>query len=142
MSYPARAEGLVNIYIFLRFTKYSLLSETYHVTSWGSISECLWRCGPPPFSLSFKSKCSILTCSVACAIISFNHYHHVVPSAWISLTLSSLPFSIVHCFWQVLWATSCIGTELWYVGSSWSFYLCRSTSLMSSSLVLQHVWFI
>ena len=55
----------------------------------------------------------------------------------------SPPFSVVHCFEQVFKATSRIGTELLYVGSSWSFCLCspcegvhRSTSLMSSSLLL------
>ena len=46
------------------------------------------------------------------------HYHHVVPSARISLTLSR-PFSIVCCFRQVFRTRSCIGTELLYVGSSW-----------------------
>ena len=36
------------------------------------------------------------------------------------------PFSIVHCFRQVLKVTFCIGTELLYVGSSWSSCLCSS----------------
>ena len=51
---------------------------------------------------------------------------------------------IVHCLQQVLGATSCILTELPYVGSSWSPCFDRtcervhmSTSLMSSSLLLQ-----
>ena len=56
----------------------------------------------------------------------------------------SLPLPIDHCFWEVLRATSRIDIELLYVGSSW--FLClysfmcgnhRSTSLMSSSLLLQ-----
>ena len=38
----------------------------------------------------------------------------------------SPPFSIVHCFRQVFRATSRIGTELLYVGSSWSSFLCSS----------------
>ena len=38
----------------------------------------------------------------------------------------SPPFSIVHCFWQVFKATSCISIELLYVGSSWSSSLCSS----------------
>ena len=38
-----------------------------------------------------------------------HHHHHV-----------ALPFSIVHCFRQVFMATSRIGTELLYVGSSCS----------------------
>ena len=46
---------------------------------------------------------------------------------------------IVHCFRQILYATSRIGTELLYVSSSWT--SCEgihwSTSLMSSSLLLQ-----
>ena len=36
------------------------------------------------------------------------------------------PLPIVHCFWQVLRATSHIGTELLYEGSSWSSCLCSS----------------
>ena len=35
-------------------------------------------------------------------------------------------FYIVHCFRQVFNATSCIGTELLYVGSSWSSCICSS----------------
>ena len=37
-----------------------------------------------------------------------------------------LPFSIVYCFRQVLNATSRIGTELLYIGSSWSSCFCSS----------------
>ena len=55
------------------------------------------------------------------------------------------PLPIVHYFRQVFRATSCISTELLYVGSSWSScFACpcegvhRSTSLMSSPLLLQH----
>ena len=35
-------------------------------------------------------------------------------------------FSIVHCVRQVFRTTSCISTELFYVGSSWSSCLCSS----------------
>ena len=45
------------------------------------------------------------------------------------------PFSIVHCFQRVFRATSCIGLELLYLGSCEVVH--RSTSLMSSSLLLQ-----
>ena len=38
----------------------------------------------------------------------------------------SPPLPIVHCFRQVLRTTSRIGTELLYVGSSWSSCLCTS----------------
>ena len=38
----------------------------------------------------------------------------------------SLPVSIVHRSREVFQATSCIETELLYVGSSWSSYLCLS----------------
>ena len=51
------------------------------------------------------------------------------PSRAISMGISdplSLPLPTVHCFWQVLKATSCIGTELLYVGSSWTSCLCSS----------------
>ena len=49
--------------------------------------------------------------------------------------------SIVHRSRQVFQATSCIGKELLYIGSSWSFCLCWSMwrgprELMSSSLLL------
>ena len=70
-----------------------------------------------------------------------NHHHHVVPSVWISLTLSCHPLPIFHCLRQVLRATPRIHTQLLYVGSSWSPCFCsairRSTSLMSPSLLLQ-----
>ena len=38
----------------------------------------------------------------------------------------SPPFSIINCFRQVFKATSRIGTELLYIGSSWSSCLCSS----------------
>ena len=38
----------------------------------------------------------------------------------------SLLLPIVHCFRQALRATSCIGTELLYIGLSWSSCLCSS----------------
>ena len=40
--------------------------------------------------------------------------------------LFSPPFSIIHCYQQVFRATSCICTELLYVGSSWSSCLCSA----------------
>ena len=56
----------------------------------------------------------------------------------------SPPLPIVHCFRQVFRATSHIGTELLYIGSSWSSCLCstmwkgpHNTSLMSSFLLFQ-----
>ena len=56
----------------------------------------------------------------------WNHHHHVTPSARISLTLSRHPSlsSIVSS--RSSRATSHIYTELLYVGSSWSSYLCLS----------------
>ena len=73
--------------------------------------------------------------------INWNHHHHVVLPVRTSLTLSrhsSLSF------WKVLRATSCILTELLYVGPSWSSCFCsaiwgshRRTSVMSLSLLLQ-----
>ena len=38
----------------------------------------------------------------------------------------SPPLPIVHCFWQVFWATSSICTELLYVCLSWMSRLCSS----------------
>ena len=52
----------------------------------------------------------------------------------------SPPVSIIHRSREVFKATSCIGTELLYIGSNWSSCLCSSMermSLMSSSLLLQ-----
>ena len=54
------------------------------------------------------------------------HRHLVMPSAWISLTLSRHPLHIVHCFRQILWATPCILTELLYVGLSWLPCFCSA----------------
>ena len=55
-----------------------------------------------------------------------HHHHHVAPSTRIYDTLSHHPFSIVHRSRKLLKATSCIGTELLYVGSCWLSYLCSS----------------
>ena len=45
----------------------------------------------------------------------------------------SPPVSIVHRSREIFQATSCIGTELLYVGSSWSSYLVkRSTGVCRS----------
>ena len=56
----------------------------------------------------------------------------------------SPPVSIVHRSREVFQATSCIGTKLLYIGSSWLTTFARpcegvpsTTSLMSSSLLLQ-----
>ena len=67
--------------------------------------------------------------------------HHQLGYPWPSLTIPP----IVHCVWQIFGARSRIGTELQYVGSSWSSFafarpcegVHRSTSLMSSSLLIQ-----
>ena len=53
-----------------------------------------------------------------------HHHHHVAPSDIPNPLLP--PFSIVHRSQQVLKVTSCISTELLYVGSSWPFCLCSS----------------
>ena len=54
-------------------------------------------------------------------IIIMSRYQH----GYIPDPLSS-PFPIIHCFQQVIRATSHIGTELLYVGSSWLSCLCSS----------------
>ena len=73
----------------------------------------------------------------------YHHHHHhpVAPSA-----------RIVHCFWRVFRATSRNGTELLYVGSSWSTCLCSSMwrgaqeyviwALPYFSNSVLHVWFV
>ena len=56
-----------------------------------------------------------------------HHYHHyVVPPSRDIPDPFSPPLAIVHRFWQVRWATSCILTELLYVGSSWSPCFCSA----------------
>ena len=55
-----------------------------------------------------------------------HHHHHVALPARISLIPLSPPVSIVHRSWQVFKAIPCVGTELLYVGSSWSSCLCSS----------------
>ena len=54
-----------------------------------------------------------------------HHHHHVMLLVRISLTLTP-SVSLVHCPREVFQATSSIGIELPYVGSSWSSYLCSS----------------
>ena len=41
----------------------------------------------------------------------------------------SPPVSIVHCSWEVFQTTSCIGTELLYIGSSWCYAIMCSVGL-------------
>ena len=48
--------------------------------------------------------------------------------------LSPHPY-IVHCFRQIPWATSRIGTKLLYVGSNWTSCLCSK-----GSIGLHHSW--
>ena len=58
------------------------------------------------------------------------------------------PFSIVHCFQQVLRATSQIGTELLCIGFSWSSCLCSSifdfvpNPLIFLKLFFKHFWIV
>ena len=65
-----------------------------------------------------------------------DNYHQLfetISSSWSYCALSTdIPdplsphIPIVHCFWQILRATFRIGTELLYVGSSWTSCLCLS----------------
>ena len=67
----------------------------------------LWRCNNPDGLVTLQW---------------FHHHHQVVLLAWISLTLSHhLSLSSIDSGWS-----SCIGTELLYIGSNWSSYLCSS----------------
>ena len=79
----------------------------------------------------------------------YYHHHHVAPSAQISLTLSHYPSLSSIASGRSSGLTSRIGTELLYVGSSWSSCLCLSVrsgpqeyityELMSS---VPQVWFV
>ena len=53
------------------------------------------------------------------------YHHHVALLAWISLNLSC-HVSIVYRSWKVFMATSRIRTDLLFLGSSWSSYLCST----------------
>ena len=59
-------------------------------------------------------------------IYIYIHHHHVAPPAQISLTLSCHPFLSSITLGRSSKATSCISTELLYIGSSWSSGLCLS----------------
>ena len=50
----------------------------------------------------------------------------------------SPPVSIVHCSWKVFKATSCIDTELLYIGSRWSSSLC--SSMWKGFTGVYHLW--
>ena len=43
--------------------------------------------------------------------------------------------SIVHCSWKIFKSTSCIGTELMYIGSSWLSCLCSSMCMVPQEYV-------
>ena len=74
-----------------------------------------------------------------------HHHYHTAPSARISLNLSRHPSLSSIFFRQISWATSRIGTELLYIGSSWCHPafsrpregVHRSKSIIGSSLLLQ-----
>ena len=80
------------------------------------------------------------TCMCICALISSSSLSSSssCPATSTDITDPLSPLlPIVHCFWQVLRATSRILTELLYVGSSWSTCFCsamwgvhRRTSLL------------
>ena len=57
--------------------------------------------------------------------LSFHYANYFITCTDLSEPLSP-PVSIIHCSHKVFQATSCINTELLYIGSSWSSYLCSS----------------
>ena len=77
--------------------------------------------------LWIQTSCTLLKnwpCIIFCLwqrgwVNTYYHHHHVALSTWISLTLSHL-----HRFRYVFKATSCMSTELLYIGSYWSSCLC------------------
>ena len=74
----------------------------------------------------FGSSCSfptMITIIPQASHIRDNHHHDVTPAAQISLTLSRHPSLSSIAPGR---SSSCIGTELWYIGSSWSSCLCSS----------------
>ena len=68
-------------------------------------------------------------------VISNHHHHLVVPSAWISLTLSRHPSL---SFISSGRSTHCILTELLYVDSSWSSCFCSGH--VKGSIEVLHLW--
>ena len=98
--------------LLLKFKKLQRYNKSYHnQVPLFAQSETQYSEGRP---------CGKITCNNIIIIIMSRH-QHTYP--WPSL---SPPLPIVHCFRQVFLVTSCIDTELLYVGSSWLSCLCSS----------------
>ena len=151
VTLPARMSLTVSIIHYSRqvFKASSCIgTELWYIGScWSScLCSSIWR-GPQEYvTYEFVPTSPAVSCmSSSSNLDSFRsgcylkpYHHHVTLPARISLTLS-----IVHCSRQVFKASSCIGTELWYIGSSCHpAFACscegvhRSMSLMSLSLLL------
>ena len=82
----------------------------------------------PPLSVSLTLPTTQSISSLPRLIYSHHHHHHhVTLPARISLNPLLPPVSIVHHSREVFEATTCLGTELLYIGSSWS--SCLSSSM-------------
>ena len=87
-----------------------------------------------------QQKCSVMVLFLWVRVRTFwTTFSYIYIYIYIYISLSSCcaistdisdpllpPLPIVHCFWQVIRATSSIGTELLYVCSSWTSCLCLS----------------
>ena len=133
MSYPARAEGLVNIIIYC----FQIRGKREHII----IRRFISRYMDPVYIETFLNELELIHLYTSIATV---HYHHVVPLAQITLTLSrhfSLSFiasgrssglhsvSSYSCWMYVRAGRPAFARP--YVG------VHRSTTLMSSSLLLQ-----
>ena len=121
---------IFHLHLFHRLVSFFSQSNLFLFIIHGSIYISIY------LSKSIYIYFSLFVCMYVCI---YHHHDHVVPPAWISLTLSR-HFSLR----QVFRATSRILTELLYVCSSWSSCFCsaicgvhRRTSLMRTSLLLQ-----
>ena len=105
MSYPAHAEGLVNMIIYLVGG-----GRVSFITARKNLGiDTFWKCLP----LTVNKLIQIIIIIMSCRQHGFPW-----PSPATLLYRPSLPVG--------LQATSCIGTELLYLGSSWSSCLCST----------------
>ena len=135
---------LSNIYVFFFFFCLAILIKKNHAQwRWQNRWRCKFSSHRPkvnyPWSLSVSRQwnhlCNQLTLTKSrwtfvnapktyTLIHTSSSSSYQTTSTDLSDTLPP-PVSIDHCFWQVFKTTSCIDTELLYVGSSWSSCFAR-----------------
>ena len=128
---------------------FKLLSEDHSVRNVNSrVSQMLQTCLENSYSVTDRTSIHIFTYKYTSIKVQFKlpplpKFYLSVVSEYSLLSQSSSssschaastdlpdplspPVTIAHRSWLVFKATSCIGTELLYIGSGWSSYLCSS----------------